>query len=243
MKRALRWFIYLCLVLILIVVAAIFSIDRIAKSAAEKRLRQETGMETQIGKFNVGLSSRSVRIENLKLINPPEFGGSTFVELPELFVAYDLEALRNNRLHLKEARINLAQIHIVENKSGKRNTDVFNKKDKEKPGTGSTNRTEKFQFAGIDLLEVSIAQTKFTSEIHPGQNFDRNLGIQKRVFKDIKTEKDLQNVGIILGAQAGFNIFLQQALSDPGEVLKDGANAAKETKKVFEGAVEQLKKK
>src|SRR5688500_11541421 len=104
MKRALRWFIYILLLLIVLVVIGLYSINPIAKSLAEKRLKEETGMEAKIGKFELGLRSQTLRISNLKLTNPPEFGGSTFVFIPELFVELDAEALRNNKLHLRNLR-------------------------------------------------------------------------------------------------------------------------------------------
>ena len=94
MKKALRWCIYIFLVLIVLVVIGIFSINPIAKYTAEKRLKAETGMDAEIGKFELGIRAKTVRITDLKLTNPPEFGGSTFVLIPELFIELNAEACR-----------------------------------------------------------------------------------------------------------------------------------------------------
>src|SRR5687768_11771711 len=111
MKKFLRWGIYAFLVLAVLVVIAIFSFDTIAKSVAQKRIRAETGMETQIGKLELSFRNQRIHLQNFKLINPPEFGGSIFIDLPELEVEYDFQALRSNQLHLKLVRINLGEVH------------------------------------------------------------------------------------------------------------------------------------
>lgn len=214
MKKVLRWFAGIAVVLLLLVIAAFSSIDRIAKSIAEKRLRDETGMEAQIGKINISFTTGSIQIQNLKLTNPPEFGGSTFLDLPELYVEYDFEALRNNRLHLKNIRIHLSEIHIVQNKDGRKNTDLFDTQKTKKKSSNSDREKSDFQFDGIDFFEISVGEAKFSSALYPAQNFDRNLGIQNRTFQNVKTPKDLENVGLILAAQAGFNLLMQQTLGD-----------------------------
>ncbi|MDQ6630654.1 MAG: AsmA family protein [Verrucomicrobiota bacterium] len=240
MKRILRWALYLCLALAVVILISFLSLDFIVKSVVQKKIRAATGMEARIGKFNFSFVSSSITLQNFKLINPPEFGGSTFVDIPELHLQMDRDALSHNQIHLKVARLNLAEIHVIENKDGKRNVAVLQKKSGQ---SGSTNRTEtSFQFGGIDKLDVTIAKAKFTSFKNPTQNFERNLGIQNRVFTDLKTEKDLQNVGLVLAAQAGFNLLLEGILADPQEVLKQGSNAGKETKKVIEGITAPLKK-
>ncbi|MFN7137988.1 MAG: AsmA family protein [Limisphaerales bacterium] len=216
MKRLLRWALGIFLVLVLLAIAAVYSINPVARSIAQKRLQAQTGMETQIGKFDFNFREQSVRISDLKLINPPEFGGSTFVHIPELYVELNAEALRENRLHLKRVRIDLAELHVVEDAEGRKNTDVFQKKAGTGQGGGGpggdspTNApTEQLSFAGIDLLEISLGQASFKSERYPNRNYERNLGVRDRTFKEIKTEKDLETVGVLLVAQIGMSALLE----------------------------------
>jgi uncharacterized protein involved in outer membrane biogenesis len=252
MKKVLRWIVIVLIVLILLVVAALFSVDPVARSIAEKRVAAETGMETKIGRLDLGLTTRTVHLENFRLISPVEFGGGTFVDIPELFIEVDVEALQENRLHLKNVRFNLAELHIVETKDGKKNTDIFQKHGKAKrekqdkkdqlPGEKTKTQTPDIEFAGIDRLEVSLGRSKFTSERYPNRNFDRDLGVRSRVFKDIKTEKDLETVGVLLGAQAGLHMLLEGALSNPVELLKKGSDSGKEAKEVLEDLAVPLQK-
>ncbi|MBA4150613.1 MAG: AsmA family protein [Verrucomicrobia bacterium] len=245
MRKALRWSIYIFLVLIILLVVGIFSINPIAKSAAEKRLKAETGMETTIGKFDLGLRSQTLRITDLKLINPPEFGGSTFVYIPELFIELDANALRENKLHLRNLRLDLAEIHVVENKDGKKNTDIFQKSgDSGKRGRSSTNATsENIQFAGIDHLAISLGTAKFTSERYPNRNYERTLGVRDRTFKDIKTEKDLEVVGVLIIGQVGLSALLEGIFTSPSEVIEKGSAAGKETQEILKDLVAPLNKK
>jgi hypothetical protein len=243
MKKFVRWTIGILLVLIVLGVLAVFSLNTIVRLVAEKRIRVVTGMETQIGKLDISLRSQRVRIENLKLINPPEFGGSLFLHLRELDVQYDLEAFRSNNLVLKTLRIDLAEVHIVQNKAGKRNTDIFDQrrngrqknaggKPPEEPPPPRADLPNGLEFGGVQILDVSIDHAKFTSEKNPGQNFDKHLGVKNKVYRDIRNEKDLQAVATVLLMQVGFTGLLQELLNPPrghsggssGEAARPGQN-------------------
>lgn len=240
-KKTLYWIIGILIVLIALITVGIFSIDPVAKSIAEKRLSEETGMEAHIGKFNLGLRSQSVHIADLKLINPPEFGGSTFVHIPELFVQFDAEAIQENKLRIRTLRIDVAELHVVEKEDGTKNIDVFQKKPSTEPvpQTPKKSSTEKIEFAGIDQLSLSLGNIKFTSERHSNRNYERNLGVRNRIFNDIKSEKDLKTAGVLIAAQIGMNALLEG--SSPGDLLNGGAVSGKETKKLFEELFDAFK--
>ena len=245
-KKALRWIIIICAALLALIVIGVLSFDSIAKSVAERRIRQETGMDAHIGKLNISFRNHTVHIEGLRLVNPPEFGGDTFVRIPELHLEADLEAFRQNQLHLKLVRFDIAEVHVVENKEGKKNIDLLQKHGEtgKAPGEKSEQHgQEPMRFAGIDRLELSLGVAKFTSERKPSLNFERNLRIENRVFENIDSEKELQSIGVVLAAQAGFNALLEGVLTSPGEVIKKGSSAGKETKKLLENLVAPLKKK
>ncbi|MDB6027701.1 MAG: hypothetical protein JWM68_3924 [Verrucomicrobiales bacterium] len=220
MKRFLRWLLYIFVALVVLGVIAFLSIDTIAKKMAEKRILKETGMIARIGQLHIGLSDHSLTIKNFQLLNPAEFGGGVMLDLPELHVEYDLNAARSNIVHLRLVKIDLARLHVVEHKDGTSNIDVFTKsKPKHRqtsaptspPSTNAPVRMPAFpyQFGGIDKLEVTLAQTKFSSDKYPERSFDRNLGIKNEVFKDIKTEENLQTVGIVLLLKSGLANLIQ----------------------------------
>ncbi len=227
MKKLLRWTIYLLLILVLLAIAAIFAIDPVARSLAEKRLTAETGMQTTIGSFELGLRNRTVRLLDVRLTNPPEFGGGTFVYLPELYLELDPEAARENKIHLYKVRVDLAELNVVEDKEGRKNTDAFQKiplpGQVSSTNSPSTNQpSARIQFGGIDHLEVTLGKAKFTSERYPKRNYERELGVKSRIFENVKTEKDLETVGVLIVAQIGMSALLERYIGGK-EIREDQA--------------------
>jgi len=56
-RRLFRWALYLFILLVVLIVAAILSLDTIAKQVVQSRLRAETGMDVKIGKMDIGLAT------------------------------------------------------------------------------------------------------------------------------------------------------------------------------------------
>ncbi len=222
MKKFLRWLIIIIVAVIALIIAAFLSIDTVVRKLAEKRIREETGMTATIGNLHIGFSDQSLTVHDFKLLNPPEFGGGSLMNLAELHVEYDLEAMRSNIIHFRVLKVDLAELNVVEKKDGTSNIDVLARKPAKRPQTAprhptSTNappRTQTFgyQFGGIDKLQVSLGEANYTSERFPERNRQANVGLTNEVFKDIKTEQDLQTVGIVLILKSGFSNFLQGKL-------------------------------
>jgi hypothetical protein len=236
-KRLLRWFVYIAIVLLLLGVTAVVCLDAIVRVAAERHIRAETGLETSIGKFIVGLSSPIIRIENFKLKNTSEFGGDTFVDIPELHIEYDRPALRSGNLHLKLVRINVNQMHVVENEGGKRNSDDLQKR-QEKTSGKSGAKAEHIAFTGIDTLEVTLGTLQFTSLRNPAGNMKQDLGIKNEVFKNLKTEKDFQTAVVLLTLKAGAGLWMSGQLTNLGAFLDPNLKLPKVMENISTGASE-----
>ena len=212
-----------------LVVVAVFSLDPLAKFLVERRIHAETGMETEIGKLTVRLSSSSLYIENFILKNPPEFGGGTFLEMPELYIAYDREALRSGKLHLKVVRIDIAKIHIVENKDGGKNIDELPVKIlTAKPrGTATGKNQPAIVLDGIDRMEVSVRNVTFTNLRDPAQNMEQDLSIRNELFRNLKTDLDYQTAGALLTIKAGASFLFNGDFTNFGQLVKRKAKKEK----------------
>ncbi|MCX6895393.1 MAG: hypothetical protein NTZ16_07860, partial [Verrucomicrobia bacterium] len=121
MKFLFKLALKLLLVLIVLVGVAFLSWDWIVKKVAEKRIQSVTGMETHFDTFFVGVTKPVIHIENFRLYNPAEFGGSTLVDVPELHLEYDAAALRAGKVRIKLLRVNLAEVNLVKNAAGQMN--------------------------------------------------------------------------------------------------------------------------
>jgi uncharacterized protein involved in outer membrane biogenesis len=195
MRFLVRWAFRCLLLLIVSLVALVLLKDMLIKSLAERRIRSETGLEVRIGKFEVGLLTPTVTIENFKLYNSPEFGGSMFIDLPELHLEYDLTPMTSGQLHLKLLRLNLTEINLVENKNGKSNLELLQRRLEENPQWSPEQKNKrKIEFTGIDTLNLTIGKVNYTNLKEPGKNWSRNLGLKNEVVKNVKSEADLAGV-------------------------------------------------
>jgi hypothetical protein len=87
--------IVVCLVVLLCVAAV--ARNFIIKTSLSAGIKAVTGMEMSIGSLDVGLFSPTVSVKGLKLFNPPDFSEKLMVDLPELYVRYDLPAIMKGK--------------------------------------------------------------------------------------------------------------------------------------------------
>jgi hypothetical protein len=222
MKWLFKWAFRLFLLLIVLVVVFILSLDSIAKALAERRIRSQTGMDVKIGNLSVGLLSPYVTLENFRLYNTAEFGGSPFIDIRELHLEYDRDALTRRVLRIKLVRFNLAEVAVVRNEAGK--TNIVEMLAKAPVASGpkgargfAERQLEGIRYDGIDVLNVTADKIKFVDLRDPRQNREQRLGIQNQVFKNVRTEEDAQNVLILLMIRSGG--VLNFPVESPGHFL------------------------
>jgi len=97
--------------------------DQIIKSAITVIATQVTGTPVHIDGFSLGIFNQSVRISGFKIYNPKGFSKAILVDLPEINVKYDLDALFKKKLHLVSVVIEIKEIGLEKNKEGKLNVD------------------------------------------------------------------------------------------------------------------------
>lgn len=196
MKTFFRWLFRLCVALFILAVALAVIVvllkDPIAKSLTERNLRQNTGMDAKISKMEIGLATPVVSLEGLKLYNTDDFGGSTFLEMPELRVEYIPDDVRSGKVRFKTVRLNLAEVHIVKNKSGKTNLEMMQKLSKKKSGEKDDGAgVPGVGFGGIDALYLTVGKIRITDESDPRNNDVIDVGVKDEVGRNLKTEADV----------------------------------------------------
>jgi uncharacterized protein involved in outer membrane biogenesis len=209
MKRIFKWLFRLFILALVLVVIFILSLDSILRVVVVHNIRRQTGMDAEIGKFHLGLLEPVVSIENLKLYNPPAFGGTPFLNIPEIHVEYDRAALAKNEIHVTLMRFNLGELDIVKNEAGL--TNIFSlgvKLPSKKPGEGGDELAEfkkrtGLDFQGIDVLNVSVGRAKYIDLKDPRNNHQQEIGIENCVMKNVKTRTDLAGLGVFIGLRSG----------------------------------------
>jgi len=210
MKRILKWFFGAVLLLVVLAVVFLLSLDTILRNVAENRIRAQTGMEVEIGKFHLGLLEPVVTIQDLKLHNPPNFGGTPFLNIREIHVEYDRAALTKNQIHVTLMRVNLGELDIVKNEAGQTNLFALGLTLPTKGTKGGGNAGLKefkqrtgLDFQGIDALNVSVGTAKFIDLKDPTNNRVQRIGIDNLVIKNVKSTTDLAGLAVLVALRGG----------------------------------------
>jgi hypothetical protein len=165
-------------------------------------------MDAEIGKITIGLVEPTVTIQNFKLFNPPDFGGTPFLDIREIHVEYDRAALVKHELHLTLVRFNLGELDIVKNEAGR--TNIFSlgvTLPSKKSGGGKSAANFKkqtgFEFKSIDVLNVSVGTAKFIDLKDPSNNRTQKIGLDNCVMKNVKSQADLAGLAVLIALRGG----------------------------------------
>jgi hypothetical protein len=193
MRSLFKWIFRIALALvvlaIVLVVAVLLLLNVIAKSKTEKELRDSTGMDARIAKMDVGVLTPTVHVEGLRLYNTPEFGGGTFLDLPELRFEYVPEDIRNRKWHFKTVRLHLAEVTIVKNKDGKLNAEIL----KSRTGDEKTKKKRTHEEFQIDTLYVTIGTIKVLDLANPRNNTEYNVALKEAEGHNLKSQKQIED--------------------------------------------------
>ena len=208
LKFVVKWTLVLLSALVATAVGLIIFKDSLLRPLVEKEIRSKTGMVARIEKFETSILSPLVHVENMRLYNTEAFGGSTFLNISELHLEYDLDALQGGKLGFKLVRLRLEELNIVRNESGKLNLDTKSPVQTASPPSGA-NKTQNIRdqhgFVGIETLNLSLGKFRYTDMKTPANNREMNLGIQDVVFKKIRKESELYGMLMVLLLKHGIN--------------------------------------
>jgi hypothetical protein len=207
-KWLFKWLFRLFLLAVVLIVILLLSFNSLVRVYVEHRIRAQTGMDAEIGKFSVGLTEPTVTIQNFKLYNPPAFGGTPFLDIREIHVEYDRAALTKRQLHLTLLRFNLGELDIVKNEAGR--TNIFSlglTLPSKKPGGGKGAADFKkqtgFEFKSIDVLNVSVGTAKFIDLKDQRHNRTQKIGLENCVIKNVKSQADLAGLAVLIALHSG----------------------------------------
>ena len=216
MKWLFKWLLRLFLLAVVLVVILLLSLNSLLRVAVEHRIRAQTGMDAEIGKFSFGLVEPTVEIQNLRLYNPPAFGGTPFLNIPEIHVEYDRAALARREIHIILMRFNLGELDIVKNEAGQ--TNIFSLRvplsAKRAGGGAPTFKSQTgYDFEGIDVLNVSIGMVKFIDLKDQRNNREQAIGIDNLPVKNVKSKTDLAGLAVLVALRGGD--FFSSLLAPP----------------------------
>ncbi|MGA2788504.1 MAG: hypothetical protein ABSF60_13345 [Verrucomicrobiota bacterium] len=211
MKWLFKWLFRLFLLVVVLIVVLLLSLNTILRVWVEHRIRAQTGMDAEIGRFSLGLAPTTVTIQNLKIYNSTNFGGTLFLDIPEIHAEYDHAALARHEIHLTLLRFNLGELDIVKNEAGR--TNIFSlgvawpsKKSGGTNGAADFKKQTGFEFKSIDVLNVSVGTMKFIDLKDQRFNRTQKIGLENCVMKNVKNQTDLVGLAALVALRGG-NFF------------------------------------
>ena len=229
MKKFRRWGIGVLAGVIVLFLALILFRDAVLKAVAEHSIEDETGLRAVIGELRTTLGSGAVRVRDLKLYNPPEFGGTLMADVPELVVDLDATQAADGKLHFRQLKLDLAELNVVRNAAGRFNLDGVEKRIRERLHQRRKKRGAKFkfEFAGIERLQLNMGQVLYTDLRYPRHPLALNLAVTNETVISLQTEEELGKWASALV----FRILLQASLRQLGKgigsddtILEQGAD-------------------
>jgi len=206
-KKILKWLVAIVGTLLLLFVVLFLFKDAFLKKIAEARIERETGLAATIGRLDSDLLTGSVRFRDIKLFNAPEFGGSVFAHIPELYLRLDSAAAASGPIRLREARVTISELNVIKNAAGRTNILELHKRVSEKhKSDGSDNNSR--EFAGIGELRVTLGTLRYRDMQQPANNHEFDVAVKDEVVTTIKNKKDFETWATMLLIR----IVIQQAL-------------------------------
>ena len=209
MKFIFKWLFRLLLLAVVLAVILLLSLDPLLRVVAERSIRMQTGMDAEIGQFHLGLIEPVLTIRDLKIHNPPSFGGTPFLNIPEIHVEYDRAALAKNELHLTLVRFNLGELDLVKNDLGQTNlfalglTLPTKAPAASQPDSAAFKKHTGMTFVGADVVNISVGTLKYIDLKNQHNNREQKVGIENQVIKNVKTPADLAGVGLLVILRGG----------------------------------------
>ncbi|MBM3850078.1 MAG: hypothetical protein FJ396_07795 [Verrucomicrobia bacterium] len=183
-----------------LLVLGLLSFDWIVKRAIQSRVNASGVAEVEIGSLDIGLLRPHLQVRDLKVFGQSQFGGVQILDLPELRVEYDREALKRQELQLRLLRIRLNELTLVDGFAGSR-TNMFQRLQEYSELVNAytnrlgelTNRQELAQgqrvgnltFVGVDRLELTLGRVRFVDMKDPMAEKVAALNINRRVLTNL----------------------------------------------------------
>lgn len=235
----------------LLVVVLVFSLvrDTAVKISVEKGVQAVTGLKLRIAGLRVGILKTLIHVKKLRLYNPRGYKDKVMMDVPEVYVDYDLPAFFKGRVHLREVRVNLKEFVVVKNDNGELNLDSLKavKEGQEKRPKQEKRGEMKTPALQIDNLRLKVGKVIYKDyskggepsvnifNVNIDENYENITDLQAVVsLIVVKTlarttvarlaDFDVEGLKNNLTGMFSDGLFSKETLGDMGETLKGWAS-------------------
>ncbi len=247
-----------------VVVALSVVKDNIIKISAEKGVEMATGLPLKIRGMRVGILRTLVGIKGLTVYNPKGFSEKVMLDMPEIYVDYNLPDIIKGNIHLEEMRLNLREFIVVKNKNGEVNLNSLKVVKAQEKGKASQKKEQKESpKIQIDDFHLRVDKVIYKDYSKGGEPVVKEfkMNIDER-YKDIKDAYTLISLLVVAslrdtaianltnidlrGLQSNISGTLatakEVAVQAAAEAKEAAAKAALEAKETAAKAAEEAKK-
>jgi hypothetical protein len=177
------------IVLAVIITGLVIGKNMIAQIVVERGVTMITGLDLRMSRLDIGIFKTSVNIDNLMLYNPRDFEDRVMIDMPNIYVDYDLPAVLKGDVHLYDMRLDLKEFVVVKNKDGKLNLNSLKvvqaaKADK-KPPEREKSRAMDLQIDNLRLKIKKVVYKDYSAGAKPlVREFNVNIDESYRNIQD-----------------------------------------------------------
>lgn len=251
-------------IVLAVLIALFLGKNVLIKTSLSAGVKAITGLKLSMSSMNVGVFKSLIGINDLQLYNPPGYQDELMVDIPEIYIDYNLGAFMGGKAHLEEVRLHLKEFLVVKNADGELNLDSLRvvKETEGKEVEKGDEKKEKTEMPDIqlDLLDLKIDRViyKDYSKGTPPEVKEFNVNINER-YENITDPQSFVRLIIVkalmnttIASLTNFDLGnLQRGIS--GTVIKTaemaqevtdraietGKNAGEKTKETAEETVEK----
>jgi hypothetical protein len=218
------------LVLVALVVVLFLARNFIARKSVEMGVEKLTGFPLDIGAVKLGVFQGQLEVDNLKLMNPPEFQEKNFVDLPLFKVDYDTLSMLKGTPHVKELVVNVKEVVIVKNQKGVTNVNLIQEKLAPSAKSGGEEKPagEKKKTYRVDLVRVHIG-TVIQKDYSKAKPTERRIELNQDVVLNNVTESSSLSAIVMQAMLGPVGNVAGDLMKNAGEAVKSTGDALRKT--------------
>ena len=157
----------LAVLLVVVLVVLVLARNVVVKAAVENGVKMVTGMPLSLGKLDLNFQNSFVDLEDLVVKNPSGFHDTSLVEIPKIFVGYNLPDILKGNVHLSNIQFDMKQFTVVKNEKGELNLDRLKALQGTQKAPAQTTRQKPKTPAKaipiqIDMMRLKIGKVVYT---------------------------------------------------------------------------------